>query len=127
MTHSNASFVCNTNDRHICMRIYMCILLIHIRHVLQCVAGRCSVLQGVAVCCRALQCVAGRCSVLICGRDLFICACVCLRCFHVADLQQCVVPGHDTRECVLQCVAVCCSVLQCVAVCCSALQCVAVC
>jgi len=30
-------------------------------------------------------------------------------------------------ECVLQCVAVCCSVLQCVAVCCSVLQCVAVC
>ena len=30
-------------------------------------------------------------------------------------------------QCVLQCVAVCCSVLQCVAVCCSVLQCVAVC
>ena len=34
---------------------------------------------------------------------------------------------HKCRECVLQCVAVCCSVLQCVAVCCSVLQCVAVC
>jgi len=32
----------------------------------------------------------------------------------------------SSRECVLQCVAVCCSVLQRVAVCCSALQCVAV-
>ena len=34
---------------------------------------------------------------------------------------------HEREECVLQCVAVCCSILQCVAVCCSVLQCVAVC
>ena len=33
----------------------------------------------------------------------------------------------NSRRCVLQCVAVCCSVLQCVAVCCSVKQCVAVC
>ena len=33
----------------------------------------------------------------------------------------------NAMQCVLQCVAVCCSVLQCVAVCCSVLQCVAVC
>jgi len=32
-----------------------------------------------------------------------------------------------SRDCVVACVAVCCSVLQCVAVCCSVLQCVAVC
>jgi len=35
--------------------------------------------------------------------------------------------GFSLYQCVLQCVAVCCSVLQCVAVCCSVLQCVALC
>ena len=35
--------------------------------------------------------------------------------------------GFVVLQCVLQCVAVCCSVLQCVAVCCGVLQCVAVC
>jgi len=34
--------------------------------------------------------------------------------------------AYSVLQCVLQCVAVCCSVLQCVAVCCSVLQCVAV-
>jgi len=66
---------------------------------MQCAAGCCRVLQGVAVCCSVLQCVAVCCSVLQCVAG-------CCR--------------------VLQCVAVCCGPLdescpisQCAAVCCS--------
>jgi len=72
------------------------------QHMLQCVAGCCSVLLGVTQnymrvgpCCSGLQCVAVGLGVL--------------RCFAVWYT-------------VLRCVTVCCSVLQCVAVCCSVAQ-----
>jgi len=72
--------------------------------LLQCVAGCCSVLLVVAVCCWLLQCVAGCCSVLLV-------VAVCCSAHFV----------HDT------CIAVsCCRVFECVAGCCRVLQCVAV-
>ena len=59
--------------------------------MLQCVAERCSVLQSVALCCRALQCVAERCSVLqsvaLCCRAL---QCVAERCsVNIGDWGPC--------------------------------------
>ena len=74
--------------------------------VLQGVAGRCSVVQWVAVCdsfSSVLQHVAGRCNVLPCGAATW------------AAVKE-----------AIQCVAVWCSVLKCVAVWCSVFKCVAV-
>jgi len=50
---------------------------------------------------------------------VWVAVCVVVRC----GVLQCVYHDDIHRQCVLQCVAVCCSVLQYVAVCCSVLQC----
>ena len=63
-------------------------------------------------CCRVLQCV---CSAL---------QCVAVRCSLLSDNDNVECDPRHCLQCVLQCVAVCCSVLQCVAVRCNALQCV---
>ena len=101
--------------------------------MLQCVAGCCSVLQFVAVCCsvewirdNSHEWIHGHVG-WIHGYVKWIIAecCSVLQC--VAVLRACMTPlmsrYMDMLGGVLQCVAVCCSVLQYVAVCCSVLQC----
>jgi len=114
-----------------------CTLSCGIWSVLQSVAVRCSVLQGVAVavcctgtvhfllgfgvCCSVLQYITACCSALQC----FALCCSVLQCVAVCCVGT--VPylvGFGACCRVLQSVAVCCSVLQCVAACCSVLQCV---
>jgi len=104
-----------------------------------CVAGCCSVLQCVAVCCsfavtrwtliyfeRAVRGVVVFCSMLQCVLQCVAVCCSELQCFAVFCSVLQVSKYEVNVEIQTACVAVCCSVLQCVAVCCSVLQCVAV-
>jgi len=71
-----------------------------------------------SVCCRVLASDYEKC---MCCTAVYDCLRLNVSWKNAADAIE-----KTERECVLQCVAVCCSVLQCVAVCCCVLLCVAV-
>jgi len=101
--------------------------------VLGCI--RCRVLQCVAVCRNGLQWVAACCSVLSVTVDVLplssdgvaVCCSVYPRVAVLQCYQRQLTRFTQSRRCVLQCIAVCCSTLQYVAEYCSVVQCVAEC
>jgi len=102
-----------------------------VRPILLSVAGCCSVLQCVAVCCRVLQ---GQCVALCCSVSVYltstsrvVCSSV-LQCVAVccSVLYRVGITHIDTPCYMLQCVAVCCRALQSIAKYCGMLQCSAV-
>ena len=84
--------------------------------MLQCVAVCCGVLHCVAMFCSVLQCVAVFRSMLLSMRN------ICLKIGRSTPLHRTKFVRLLRCDCILQCVAVCCSVLKCIAVCCSVLQ-----
>jgi len=73
---------------------------------LQCVAVCCSVLTYVGVCCSILQCVAAH-DAFICGKLKGVTGCGNLNCVFIRNELLLI-----EDQCMLQCIAVCCSVFQ---------------
>jgi len=77
--------------------------------------------SSVAVCCSVLQCVAVGCRAAFEEKEVLKSSNIALSKNNriAAEWFRCTTEPFAVNCCVLRCVAVCCSVLQCVAVCCN--------